>query len=68
LPNPDPKVVLQVHAQRARATRQALLHGSSPPRTGHSGTGALLASVAAAAVVIIAVLVVVRVVKALHGT
>jgi hypothetical protein len=68
MPNTDPKVVLQAHTQRARATLQALLHGGSPPRTGHSGIGALLASLAAAAVVVIAVIVVVRVVKALNGT
>jgi hypothetical protein len=68
MPGPDPKVVLQEHALRVRATRHALVHGSDPPRTSHTGTGGLIVSLATALVAVIAVILVVEVIKALHGT
>jgi hypothetical protein len=64
---PDPKVVLQAHALRARLTRQALMHGNRRPRTRHGGVRTFLVSAGVAVLLLVAVVVVGRVAAAMHG-
>jgi hypothetical protein len=63
--SPDPKVVLQAHALRTAATRQALMHGRTPPRSVR-GNRALWVSFGLAAGIAIVLIVVVRILAAVH--
>jgi len=65
-PRPDPKVVLQAHALRSAATRDAVLHGTNRPRTHRAVLSALWGSVMLAVVIVIVVIVASRIVTVLH--
>lgn len=65
-PRPDPKVVLQAHALRSAATRQALLHGDARPRTHRAMIGALWGTVVLAVVIVILVIVASRIITVVH--
>jgi hypothetical protein len=58
--------VLQAHALRVEATRQVLLRGRQPARTGHTGPGALWASLVLAVVLLGAVILTIRIMTLLH--
>lgn len=64
----DPKVVLQAHALRTQASREALLHGEHRMRTRRSVTGALFASAVLTAVVVVVVVVTSRIISVLQHT
>jgi ABC-type polysaccharide/polyol phosphate export permease len=64
----DPQVVLQAHALRAKASIEALLHGTRRVRVQRTLLGPLWGSIVLAAIVAVVIVVAGRIVAVLHHT
>lgn len=63
--NADPKVIIQAHVLRTAAAREAMLYGTSRPRSPKSITKAVLGSAALGALAIVVAVIALRISDAL---